>query len=178
MLHIPELGGLGIAAAPAVWGADDVGWSAFDAAVLRETWDYSDRRAEFLDWLRRVSAVTLLLNPASVVEWNTDKRYLRDLDAAAVSIVPTEFLEPGADVDVWSPPSGYADFVVKPAVSAGSRDTMRYAVDGPLDDARAHVQRLLDDWRTVMVQPYLDAVDTAGETALLFLGGPFSHAIR
>jgi hypothetical protein len=30
----------------------------------------------------------------------------------------------------------------------------------------------------VMVQPYLDAVDTDGETALLFLGGRFSHAIR
>ena len=33
-----------------------------------------------------------------------------------------------------------------------------------------------------MVQPYLSAVDTEGETALLFLAGPdglaFSHAIR
>jgi hypothetical protein len=29
-----------------------------------------------------------------------------------------------------------------------------------------------------MVQPYLDAVDEQGETALLFLGGEFSHAIR
>ena len=177
-LVIPELGALGIDAVPAVWDDVDVDWSAFDAVVLRETWDYSDRRPEFVAWLRRVSAVTLLLNPASVVEWNTDKRYLRDLDAAGVPIVPTEFLEPGADVDAWSPPAGYADFVVKPAVSAGSRDTMRYAVDGPLDDARAHVQRLLDDGRTVMVQPYLDAVDTEGETALLFLGGAFSHAIR
>ena len=80
-LVIPELGALGIDAVAAVWDDADVDWSAFDAVVLRETWDYSDRRPEFLDWLRRVSAVTLLLNPASVVEWNTDKRYLRDLAA-------------------------------------------------------------------------------------------------
>ena len=29
-----------------------------------------------------------------------------------------------------------------------------------------------------MVQPYLDAVDTAGETALIFLDGVYSHSIR
>jgi hypothetical protein len=29
-----------------------------------------------------------------------------------------------------------------------------------------------------MVQPYLDAVDTLGETALIFFDGVFSHAIR
>jgi hypothetical protein len=29
-----------------------------------------------------------------------------------------------------------------------------------------------------MVQPYLEAVDREGETALLYLGGEFSHAVR
>ena len=29
-----------------------------------------------------------------------------------------------------------------------------------------------------MVQPYVQAVEEAGETALLYLGGAFSHAIR
>ena len=29
-----------------------------------------------------------------------------------------------------------------------------------------------------MIQPYLTAVDTFGETALIFFGGVFSHAIR
>lgn len=177
-LVIPELQNLGIAGIPAVWDAADVDWSAFDAVILRGTWDYPERRDEFVAWLHRVRAVSLLLNPADVVEWNTDKRYLRDLDAAGVPIVPTTFLEPGDDLASWAPPAGHTDFVVKPAVSAGSRDTMRYAVNGSLVDARDHVRRLLDDGRTVMVQPYLDAVDTDGETAMLFIGGEFSHAIR
>jgi hypothetical protein len=30
----------------------------------------------------------------------------------------------------------------------------------------------------VLVQPYLDAVDAAGETALIFFDGVFSHAVR
>ena len=177
-LVIPELQNLGIAGIPAVWDDADIDWSAFDAVILRGTWDYPERRDEFVAWLHRVSAVSLLLNPADVVEWNTDKRYLRDLDAAGVPIVPTTFLQPGVDLASREVPAGHTDFVVKPAVSAGSRDTMRYEVNGSLVDARDHVRRLLDVGRTVMVQPYLDAVDTDGETAMLFIGGEFSHAIR
>jgi hypothetical protein len=40
------------------------------------------------------------------------------------------------------------------------------------------VRRLAAAGRTVMIQPYLEAVDTVGETALMFVGGEFSHAIR
>jgi len=176
-LVLPELARLGIEAVPAVWDAADVDWSAFDAVVIRETWDYTERRSEFVAWLRRVSAATMLLNPVDVVEWNTDKCYLRDLAAVGVPTVPTRFIEP-TDDGVWQPDLDYSDFVVKPAVSAGSRDTVRYATDGDLSDAREHVRRLQRASRTVMVQPYLEAIDTAGETAMLFIGGMFSHAIR
>ena len=36
-------------------------------------------------------SVTPLFNQADVVEWNTDKRYLADLEADGVAIVPTRF---------------------------------------------------------------------------------------
>ena len=169
---------LGITGVPAVWTDDAIDWASFDAVIVRETWDYSQDRPAFLAWIRRVAQSTLLLNPADVIEWNTDKRYLRDLVEAGLPVVPTTFLEPGDDAEAWQPCVGYDDFVVKPAVSAGSRDTMRYSASAPLGAARAHVRSLLDAGRTVMLQPYLDAVDTVGETAVLFLGGEFSHAIR
>ena len=177
-LLIPELEHLGIEGVPAVWDDESIDWSAFDAVVLRATWDYPERRDEFLAWLRRVDASTLLLNPYDVVAWNTDKRYLRDLAAENVPIVSTRFIEPADDPEDWQPEAGYADFVVKPAVSAGSRDTERYAAADPRAAAHDHIRRLQAQGRTVMVQPYLDAVDTDGETAMLFLGGQFSHAIR
>ena len=162
-----------------MWTDPAVDWSTFDAVVIRETWDYVERRAEFLAWTRDVDAVTRLLNTAGVVAWNTDKTYLRDLDAAGVPVVPTRFLAPGDDAASWRPAAvTTGDLVVKPAVSAGSRDTMRYAAGDPDGAALAHVERLLSSGRTVMVQPYLDAVDGHGETALLFFGGEFSHAIR
>ena len=177
-LLIPALAALGIDAVPAVWTDETVDWSAFDAVVLRETWDYSQDRPAFLAWVHRTAGQARMLNPANVVEWNTDKRYLRDLVAAGLPIVPTVFLEPGDDPESWTVPAGYTDMVVKPAVSAGSRDTIRHHAEQSLAAAHAHTRALLDAGRTVMVQPYLEAVDTIGETAVLFLGGEFSHAIR
>src|SRR5690349_2876913 len=84
---------------PAVVDWDDAGldWARFDVAVLRSTWDYSMRAAEFLAWAARVSERTRLLNPPEIVRWNTDKHYLATLAAAGVPIVPSTFIEPGTD---------------------------------------------------------------------------------
>ena len=177
-LLIPELRALGIDVVPAVWDDDTVTWSDFDAVVIRETWDYVDRRGMFVSWLRTVDVASLLLNPLTVLEWNTDKRYLRDLANAGIPVVPTIFVEPGEDEAGWRPDLAFDDFVIKPAVSAGSRDTGRYSTAGEPEAAQRHVARLLRSGRTVMIQPYLKAVDTDGETAIVFLAGEFSHSVR
>lgn len=173
-LVIAPLAALGIAAVPAVWDDSAVDWAGFDLVVLRDPWDYVARRDEFVAWAR---SVPRLLNPASVVEWNTHKGYLRELAAAGVPVVATQWFEPG---DTFTAPEGA--FVVKPAISAGSKDTGLYR-EADADLAAAHVERLLAAGRTVMVQPYLAAVEGAGETALLYFASPdgglsFSHAAR
>src|SRR5207302_67200 len=107
-----------VEAEPAVWDGE-VDWASFDLVVLRSAWDYAERRDAFLDWARSVPRV---LNPVSVLEWNTDKeRYLTDLTAGGVPIVPTAFVGPGGRVH---PPGG--PFVVKPAISAGGRSSARF----------------------------------------------------
>lgn len=164
----------GIEARPAVWTDETVDWSTYDLVVVRCTWDYHLRHAEFLDWARRVSAVTTLANSADVLAWNTDKTYLRTLQQAGLPVVPTDWLEPGDAFVVQE----VGEYVVKPAVSAGSRDTNRYRAGDHDEVAAAHATALLAAGRTVMVQPYLAKVDTDGETALFFFGGDFSHAVR
>ena len=161
------------------WDDPDVRWADFDLAVVRSTWDYTTRHGEFLEWSRRVDALTRLINPAAVLEWNSDKRYFDDLTAAGVEVVPSSFWDSECRGGTTARPSFPTDseFVVKPTVSAGSRDTARYR-PSQVSDATDHVQRIWASGRTAMVQPYLDAVDVAGETALLFFGGSFSHAIR
>lgn len=171
---LAALAAAGAEAQPAVWTDPGVDWSAYDLVVIRATWDYAPRRDEFVAWAHRVAGVTRLANPAPVVEWNTDKTYLRALNDVGLPVVPTDWLVPG---DTFAPPA-QGEYVVKPAVSAGSKDTNRYRAGEHDELAVTHATGLLADGRTVMVQPYLHEVDTAGETALLFFGGQFSHAIR
>ncbi len=169
---IEPLHALGVEAVAAVWDDPSVDWSAFDLVVIRSTWDYAGRLDAYLAW---ASAVPHLLNPPDVVAWNTNKRYLADLAAAGVPTVPTTWLMPG-DV-VTLPATGR--HVLKPAVGAGSLDAAAFSLhDGhEASLARAHATRLLAAQQTVMVQPYLDAIEERGETGLIFIGGDFSHAV-
>jgi O-ureido-D-serine cyclo-ligase len=164
----------GASVAIVAWDDPTVSWGRFDVAVLRSPWDYTQRPLEFLAWCERVGTQTRLLNPLPVVRWNTDKHYLADLGAAGVPVVESVFIEPGGDAAAFP---DYAEFVVKPAIGAGSRDTQRYG-RAERAIAQAHARRLLDEKRSVLVQPYLDQVDASGETALVFFDGVFSHAIR
>jgi hypothetical protein len=166
----------GVAVDAVRWDDDGADWDAYDLAVIRSPWDYPARRDAFVAWAHRVPR---LANPADVVEWNTDKHYLRDLAAAGLPVTPTAFVAPG---ERWAPPGG-GDWVVKPTVSVNSQDTGRYRLPEQRDLAVAHVERLGAAGRTAMIQPYLAAVDTAGETAVLCLPGAdgrlgYSHAIR
>ena len=164
------------------WDDPTTDWSRFDIALLRSPWDYTQRATEFLAWAEHAAARTRLLNPIDIVRWNVDKHYLGDLAARGVSIVPSRFIEPHEDaglrIDMFlSAHAEAAEFVVKPVIGAGSRDAQRYA-RAAHDDAVAHVRRLLDAERSVLLQPYLDRVDEVGETSLIYIEGEFSHAIR
>jgi hypothetical protein len=181
-LLLPILADRQVTATAAVWDDPGQDWSAFDLVVLRSPWDYPPRRQRFLTWAAEVSAVTRLANPPDVVAWNTDKRYLSELTTAGVAVAPTEWVAPE---DEWAPPPD-GEWVIKPAVSAGSKDSGRYRLDDP-DHRRLaawHVARLQRRDRLVMVQPYLPAVQTYGETGLVFFADPvrgdlaYSHAIR
>ncbi len=157
----------------AYWEDDDADWASYDLVVLRSTWNYTEHLDAFLAWATRVSQVTRLVNPVEIIEWNTDKRYLADLAARGIPVVPTEFVAPG---DTVRPDAVSGHVVVKPSVGAGSRGALLFN-DDP-SGAMAHVRALHGEGSTAMIQPYLDGVDEHGETALIFVGGEFSHAAR
>lgn len=165
----------GVMSEVALWDDSAVDWSRFDLVVVRSPWDYFRRRDEFLHWADHVAGTGRLANPADVLRWNTDKHYLADLAAAGLATTPTTFVEPGRRLVEADLPPG--DVVVKPAVSAGSNDTELHRAPHR-EAALAHIRRLTDAGRAAMVQPYQHAIDEAGETALVYFGGRFSHAIR
>lgn len=163
------------------WDDREVDWGHFDLVVPRSAWDYAERLPEFLAWAERVTRLTILVNPLAVVRWNTDKHYLGELARAGAPVVPTWYVEPGEDagfkLDELLAADACRELVVKPAVGAGARDARRHA-RGRRAEILAHVGPLLAAQRSVMLQPYLESVDHAGETALMYIDGRFSHAIR
>lgn len=172
-LLLERIGDLGLSARPVVWSDEEEDWDGLDLVLIRSTWDYHERPEAFRKWARALAG--RVINPLPLIEWNVSKRYLADLHGWGIATVPTTFIGPGEALE----PPARGDFVLKPVVSAGSKDTARYGRSaGDLERAASHLARLHAEGREVMLQPYLEAVDSEAETALIFLAGEFSHAMR
>jgi glutathione synthase/RimK-type ligase-like ATP-grasp enzyme len=178
-LLMDALASRGVKAGPVIWDDASVDWGHFRLALIRTAWDSDKRRDEFVAWADRAGARCPLWNPPEVLRWNTHKGYLRELEARGVSVVPTAWLERGTAVDVTAllAARGWSDAVVKPAVSAGARDTLRVRGPRELPAAQSLVERILPH-KDMMVQPYQSSVESYGERSLLFLGGEHTHAIK
>lgn len=177
---IGELAAHGIEATPAVWDDPAVNWGDFDLVVVRSTWDYSNRRDEFVAW---AASVPNIVNSRAVIEWNTDKHYLKELGDNGVRTIDTLWLDPHKHLTsqaIHTRLPAFGDYVIKPTISAGAQDTIRYRESSAQARGNAilHVRDLLRDGRHVMVQRYLSRVDTVGETCLIYVAGQFSHAVR
>ena len=148
----PLLEALGDDAEPAVWSDPAVDWSAFDVVLIRSVWDYFVRHEEFLAWLDRVPVP--MWNPAETVRWNSEKGYLRELEAAGIRTIPT----------AWEGEVPWDDAIVKPTVAGASLGLRRARRGEPIGAGQ-------------MAQPFLPEI-MEGELSLVFFDGEFSHAIR
>lgn len=164
----------GAAAVPVVWHGDTE-LSAFDLLVLRSPWDYPDRPDEFSAWLDRAGTAARVLNTPATVRWNLDKRYLRELEDAGIRVVPTEYCESARSARDALATHGGGRVVVKPAVSAGARDTGLFDADDPA--ALVLAERIVDAGGVAMVQPEIPELTTGAEKALYVVDGRFTHAI-
>ena len=90
----------GVQISHSVWDDASIDWRAFDACLIRTTWDYQEKHDAFLVWAEHVDQVTRLFNPLPIVRWNTHKTYLRDLAERGAPIAPTVWLDAGSTVDV------------------------------------------------------------------------------
>ena len=184
-LILAALEAAGVEGSTAVWSDPSVDWSGFDLVVANGAWDNIHHVDAYLAWVDTLerSGVPVANSPATL-RWNLDKRYLRDLEAAGVPVVPTAWVEHEGDGHGHShgdaapaPLTLEGEVVVKPSISGGGFRTARYQAHEH-ERAREHVAELVRSGRTAMVQPYQEAVDTEGEVGLIFLGGAFSHAIH
>ncbi|NVJ65836.1 MAG: hypothetical protein HWE16_05055 [Gammaproteobacteria bacterium] len=155
-------------------------WAQYDACLIRTTWDYQERFAEFVSWIETVSSQTKLLNQKDILLWNSHKKYLKDLEEAGIAIAPSEWLLTAGDYDIESimQRRGWDKGFIKPLIGANARECCRFETSPEgLVKAQQHVVRLtpLED---LVLQPYLNSVEEFGETSGIFFDHQFSHGTR
>jgi glutathione synthase/RimK-type ligase-like ATP-grasp enzyme len=144
------------------WNAPDARFDGFDVVVFRSNWDYHHDPDAFLAWLASWEAAGVRFwNPPGLIRWNLSKRYLLELAAAGIPVVPSVVLDDGdvARLPVVMAERGWDTAVVKPVLSASAHDTTLV----PASEAVA-VARGVAEGRIrcpVMVQPFVSEIRAA-----------------
>lgn len=169
----------GLDARVAVWDDPAVDWRTAGLAVILTISDYALRRDEFWSWLATVPRV---LNDRQVLQWSSDKHYLKELAERGMPTIETLWMEPHQhltkhQVHTRMPAGG--DFVVKSAVSSNRHTTGRYtAVDARSRTAAIqHALDILAGGDAALIQRYLQSTDEYGEVSLVYFNGLLSHAV-
>ncbi|SFS32613.1 hypothetical protein SAMN05192570_0625 [Brevundimonas viscosa] len=165
----------GLAARPNPWTAhveDASGLRGFPLVLPLIAWGYHRDHDRWLQACATWQAAGVrMLNPPSVLAWNSDKSYLGRLAEKGVAVPETIWVEAvaQADVDAAFDRLGAETLIVKPRVSGGAWKTLRLSRGDRLADAPDE---------PAMVQPYLPSIESEGETSLLFFGGALSHVVN
>ena len=160
----------GIEVEPRPWSnAGDL--DGFDLVMPLVAWGYHAEPARWhavLDRLEREGR--RVLNPVPLLRWNSDKRYLAELDRKGIAVIPTriaEQLDEAALADARAEFGG--ELVIKPPVSASADGTHRLGPNDSLpDESRG---------RPMMIQPFLRSVAEEGEYSIMLFGGAYSHSV-
>jgi glutathione synthase/RimK-type ligase-like ATP-grasp enzyme len=156
-----------------MWNDPAADWAAFDAILIRSTWDYFQHYDAFLRWLDHLEQLGIpTINPTRLLRWNSNKRYLLELPPLGVDIIPTQVVRTAELPRVLSTLSG-TQVVVKPTVSGTSWHTVRGTAGSETFDAAISALPDLE----YLVQPYMPEIEGEGEWSLLFFGGVYSHAV-
>ena len=132
-------------------------------------WGYHLQPARWETLLAAWPDDVLLLNPPALLRWNSDKRYLDDLHAAGVPVVPTRFVSIANESELAAARAalGADELVVKPRISASASYTTRV---GSAD--------LAPNLSDAMIQPFMPSVQDQGELSIFFFAGKPAHAVR
>jgi glutathione synthase/RimK-type ligase-like ATP-grasp enzyme len=160
------------------WNEPGADWDGFDAILLRSNWDYHFDPDAFLGWLDRLErAGARIWNPPALVRWNLTKAYLLELARAGVPTVATVVLEDETRVGLEAVMAarGWSQVVMKPVISASAHDT-RLVSSATMDEAVAALASGAIR-RPVLVQPFVEEIQTRGEWSLVFIDAELTHAV-
>ncbi len=159
----------------AAWNDPSVDWASTSLTVIRSTWDYHLNPIAWFAWLTLVDTKTRLVNPAALIRWNSDKRYLLDLERAGVPIIPTVIVEHATDLPRLVRDNGWTDVVLKPAIGASAHGARRFRGAALDSEAVAHAEALASQGVSLL-QPYQHGIEIERERSLVYVNGVYAHA--
>jgi hypothetical protein len=173
-LLVRALASLGVEGRVLAWDGDPRRFDGAARVVVRSTWNYYLAIDRFLQWID--AHAQRIENAAPILRWNAHKRYLEDLEREGLPIVPTAWFSRGETVNMGAlaEARGWRDVVVKPAVSAGSYSTRRFASVREATNFASDLGKRVD----ILVQPYMASVEQHGERSIICIDGAITHSVR
>lgn len=161
-----------------IWNDDLVNWEEYDLAILKSPWDYFNLIDDFYKWLALIKSKNIrLLNPLDIVKWNADKHYLHDIAKAGLKVTESIFLSKQEKIELnqYFDQLGTKKFIVKPAVSGGSKNTFK-VTSANAEEISEKLNILIQE-EDFIIQPFLNEIEEDGEWSFIYFGGKFSHAL-
>ena len=160
------------------WHNKEINWSEYDAVLIRSTWDYQNDPAAFIRTLERIEqSPARLENKIELVRWNMDKCYLRDLELADVTIVPTVWISEFSNQQMMECFESFAtdEIIIKPNISANANNTFRLTQE----QAKKFTPKLEEIFKCKnhMIQPLMQNIINEGEFSVFFFADEYSHAV-
>lgn len=160
-------------AIPEVWDNPEVKWENYDALIIRNTWDYYVKFPAFVKWLDKLDNLKIkVLNDLKIIRKNCHKFYLKEIMMAGFNVIPTTFIDSETEITA-SELNNYTHMVLKPAVSAGSYQTVVLSED-ILNPDNINSITSKGNW---LLQPFLPEIQSEGEISMIFFANEFSHSI-
>lgn len=160
---------------PVVW--NEAFQARYDVLVMRTPWDWMAHRQQFRSFLEELrTSPARVFNAPEMMQRYADKRYLAELAAAGLDVIPTQQLETS---ELPSVPDrlaelGWARAVLKPAFTANAVGARQFEA---VDAARVVTELTpLPAGEPWLLQPFVPAI-SEGERSFVFFGGEFSHGV-
>jgi hypothetical protein len=98
--------------------------------VANLAWGYDRALHRWNAWLRAWPDNIRLINSVNLLMWNTCKTYLKDLQTAGIPVISTLYVERVDEMTLNNAAAhfGVTDLIIKPQMSASSRNIMRVLV--------------------------------------------------
>ena len=170
----PALAAQGLSLDVIDWEAPIESFAGADLILLGTSWNYQDKEEVFLAKLDALEALGMIVcNPAEVVRWNIDKRYLAQMAELGVPTIPTLWVDNASASDIAAAQSHFATdrIVAKRQVGAGAEGQFLFSPDNPVSHG-------WESERPMMLQPFLPSIQDEGELSFIFIDGAPSHVLN